>query len=704
MEENQRRRFLRMSAAAAGTLATQATLPGAIQKALAISARTETGTIRDVKHIVILMQENRSFDHYFGTLKGVRGFGDPRPVSLASGQPVWHQPNGATGTLLPFHPDAANLGLQFMAGTPHDWNTTHQAWNEGRYDSWIEAKGVQSMASFNRQDIPFHYALADAFTVCDAYHCSLMGPTDPNRYHMWTGWVGNDGQGGGPVIDNAEAGYGWSTFPEKLQSAGISWKIYQDVGTGLTADGYWGWTDNAYIGNYGDNSLLYFHQYQNSQPGSALYQAALTGTNVLQNPAQSYFDILKQDVAKGQLPQVSWIVAPEAYSEHPNWPSNYGAWYIAQVLDILTSNEELWSQTALFITYDENDGYFDHMVPPCPPTSRDNGLSTVDVSQELFAGNATYQAGPYGLGQRVPMTVVSPWTRGGWVCSQVFDHTSLIRFIETRFASEHPGLVETNITAWRRAVCGDLSSAFNFATPNQKLPTLPSTAAYAASDALRHPSYVPVPPSTQALPAQEPGVKWSRALPYDLEVQASVDGSNGVRQLSFDNVGHAAAVFQVRAAGSDTAPRTYTVEAGKNLSDDWSLSEAAAVGQALSVFGPAGFFRQFQGIQTGLAIHAQGSRCDEACGLGLRLSNSGHTPLTLVVSRNAYAAGGKDGARTVHLHAGDQVELAWELGATLGWYDVSITVSGRQDFLYRLAGRIESGKPSVTDPAIANQG
>jgi phospholipase C len=192
---------------------------------LEIPANHRTGDIADVEHIVIMMQENRSFDHYFGTLQGVRGFGDPRPMRLASGKSVWHQPNGADD-LLPFHPGAPNLGLQFIEDLAHDWTTTHQAWNDGKYDQWVASKGTTTMAHLTRSDVPFHYALADAFTICDAYHCSLLGPTDPNRYYMWTGWVGNDGQGGGPVIDNAEAGYDWSTFPERLQAAGVSWKIY----------------------------------------------------------------------------------------------------------------------------------------------------------------------------------------------------------------------------------------------------------------------------------------------------------------------------------------------------------------------------------------------------------------------------------------------------------------------------------------------
>ncbi|HEX3595999.1 MAG TPA: phospholipase C, phosphocholine-specific, partial [Polyangiaceae bacterium] len=437
-----RRKFLKL--VSAGAVASA--FPLSIRRALAIPANHRTGTLRDVEHIVILMQENRSFDHYFGTLRGVRGYGDPRPAALPSGEPVWNQPNGS-GRVLPFRPDAANLGLTFLEDLAHGWPDTHQAWNHGKYDQWVAAKGTTTMAYLTRKDIPFHYALADAFTICDAYHCSFLGATDPNRYHMWTGWVGNDGKNGGPVLDNSELGYDWSTYPERLERAGITWKIYQDQGAGLDAEHFWGWGDDAYIGNYGDNSLLYFHRYQQSQPGSPRFEAALTGTNVA--AGGTLFDTFRADIAAGKLPQVSWIVAPEAYTEHPNWPANYGAWYVSQMLDALTAHPEVWSKTAFFLMYDENDGFFDHVVPPTPPESRAQGLSTIDLTNELFAGDSKYAAGPYGLGIRVPMLVISPWSKGGWVDSEVFDHTSLIRFIEQRFGHDHPDLIETNITKWR---------------------------------------------------------------------------------------------------------------------------------------------------------------------------------------------------------------------------------------------------------------
>ncbi len=331
-----RRRFLQL----AGGSVAATMLSDSIARALAIPANHATRSIEDIEHIVVLMQENRSFDHYFGVMRGARGFGDPHPVALPSGKPVWYQADGST-IVLPFRPDVPgnNLALTFIEDLDHSWDGTHQMFNAGNWDQWLPAKTTTCMAHMERSDLPFHYALADAFTVCDGYHCSMLGPTDPNRYYMWTGWDGNDGQGGGPVIANDELGYGWQTYPERLQAAGVSWKIYQDSGVGLDAAGFWGWTSDPYIGNYGDNSLLYFFNYQKATSGSPLYQAARIGTDV--NQSGGFFDILQGDVRSGNLPSVSWIVAPEAYTEHPAWPAGYGAWYTAGVLNALTSDPEV---------------------------------------------------------------------------------------------------------------------------------------------------------------------------------------------------------------------------------------------------------------------------------------------------------------------------------------------------------------------------
>ncbi|WP_410617403.1 phosphocholine-specific phospholipase C [Amycolatopsis sp. lyj-109] len=667
MTDVNRRRFLQL---AGGTAALSA-LSTSIARAAEIPAFHRTGTLRDVEHVVVLMQENRSFDHYFGTLRGVRGFGDPRPVTLANGKSVWAQSDGKRD-ILPFRPEADNLGLQFIQDLPHGWNDTHAAWNAGRYDKWVPAKGSTTMAYLTREDIPFHYALADSFTICDAYHCSFMGSTDPNRYYMWTGYTGNDGKGGGPVLGNDEKGYSWTTYPERLEKAGVSWKIYQDVGDGLDAAGGWGWIEDAYRGNYGDNSLLYFDSYRNAKPGDALYEKARTGTNA--KAGEGYFDRLRADVKAGTLPQVSWITAPEAFCEHPNWPVNYGAWYIAQVLDALTANPEVWSKTALFITYDENDGFFDHVVPPYATA----GQSTVDTTGEIFAGSAANPAGPYGLGQRVPMLVVSPWSKGGYVCSETFDHTSIIRFVERRF-----GVHEPNISPWRRSVCGDLTSAFDFARTDARVPALPDTAGYEPPDRVRHPDYVPAVPAHAVLPKQEPGLRPARALPYDLAADAKVGAA---LNLTFGNQGRAGATFSVTSPGGD--PRTYTTGAGCSLSAVLPVSG----GYDYTAHGPNGFVRTFRG--GALAGPEVSARPEGRSGnLALVLTNSGPVPVRLTLT-DAY--GRRSTSRL--LRPGARVVEVVDTRRSGNWYDVSVVSDRDPRFLRRLAGHVETGRPSTSDP------
>ncbi len=691
-----RRQFLKLI----GSSAMAAAAPFDFSRALSIPAHNRTGSIRDVEHIVILMQENRSFDHYFGTMRGVRGFADPRAVKLSTGRSVWHQPNGA-GFLLPFRPDVEDLGQTFLPDPPHGWADTHAAWNAGQYDRWVPNKGVTTMTYHTRRDLPYQFALADAFTICDNYHCSLMGPTDPNRYHMWTGWVGNDGAAGGPVITNAEAGYDWSTYPERLERAGISWKIYQDVGVGLDAAGFWGWTDDPYIGNYGDNSLLYFHQYQGAAPGTPLADRAKTGTNILgQNrEPDRLMDIFQNDVRHGRLPKVSWIVAPEAYSEHPNHIPGYGAWYVSQVIDILSSNPDVWSKTALFITYDEEGGFFDHLVPPTPPQTRAQGLSTVEITNEIFAGDAGHASGPYGLGIRVPMIVVSPWSRGGWVNSQLFDHTSLVRFLEERFADHHPDLIETNITPWRRAVVGDLTTAFDFKTPNaSRRLVLPGTDQYKPEDLVRHEDEVPVPPAVGELPRQERGVRPARAIPYTLHARGAVQPADGSFWIEMRNTGQAGAVFQVRSGNAAHVPRSYTVEPHKLLIDTWRIGAIGASEYDLSLYGPNGFFRGFKGTVSGshranLDIHAAYE--EETGAIRLDISNRGSHNVRVGVV-NGYRSRGMNSV----LGPGDTDSKSWSLKATGGWYDLTITVENDPHFEYRLAGHMENGEDSISDPAM----
>ncbi|MGW2235028.1 phosphocholine-specific phospholipase C [Streptomyces sp. NPDC001759] len=682
MPEVNRRRFLQL----AGATSAFTALSSSIQRAAALPANHRTGSIEDVEHIVVLMQENRSFDHYFGTLRGVRGFGDPRPaVTRQDGKPVWYQADANGRDILPFHPDADDLGLAFIQDLPHGWNDGHAAFNGGKYDKWVPSKGSTTMAYLTREDIPFHYALADSFTVCDAYHCSFIGSTDPNRYYMWTGYTGNDGQGGGPVLGNDEAGYAWTTYPERLEKAGVSWKIYQDVGDGLDAAGAWGWIQDAYRGNYGDNSLLYFKQYQNAQPGTPLYDKARTGTDA--RKGEGFFDRLKADVKGGTLPQISWIVAPEAFTEHPNWPANYGAWYVAQVLDALTSDPKVWAKTALFITYDENDGFFDHQIPPFAPGSAAQGKSTVDVGPDLFKGDGSHPAGPYGLGQRVPMLVVSPWSKGGYVCSETMDHTSIIRFMERRF-----GVHEPNISPWRRAICGDLTSAFDFSHKDVEPVALPATDGYLPPDHNRHPDYVPTPPANGSLPKQEPGLRPARPLKYAPYVDGSVDTAAGKFTLTFASGAKAGAAFLVTSANRTDGPWSYTTEAGRTLADTWNSAYSGG-SYDLTVHGPNGFLRAFKGVNktAGPEVTAR-HRGDD---IELTLTNKGSGTVRLKLS-------GGYGCRTRFLtvRPGATVKHTVDLAASRRWYDLTVTSEADPAFLRRFAGHVENGRPGVSDPGL----
>ncbi|WP_326616831.1 phospholipase C, phosphocholine-specific [Streptomyces decoyicus] len=682
MPEFNRRRFLQIAGGTAGVAA----LSGSIMRAAGIPAAGRSGTIDDVEHIVVLMQENRSFDHYFGTLKGVRGFGDPRPLTLESGKSVWHQSGGGQ-EVLPYHPDADDLGMQFIAGLDHDWETGHQAWNKGKYDDWISAKTSGAMAHLNRDDIPFHYALADAFTVCDSYHCSFMGATDPNRYYLYTGHAGNDGKGGGPVLGNEEAGYDWTTYPERLEKAGVSWKIYQDTGDGLTKDGLWGALEDAYRGNYADNSLMFFNTFRNAKPGDPLYEKACHGTNI--KKGGRLLDDLRADVKDGKLPKISWIAAPEAFCEHPNWPANYGAWYISQVLDALTANPEVWSRTALFVTYDENDGYFDHAPPPYPPADSSWGASTVDTEPDLFPGDSSYSAGPYGLGMRVPTVVVSPWSTGGYVCSEVFDHTSIIQFMERRF-----GVHEPHISPWRRAICGDLTSAFDFSLKHTKHAPLPSTDAYEPPDKERHSSYTHTPPANPALPQQEKGTKPTRPLPYTPLVTAAVKPSSGNITLTFAPGNDTGACFLVTSGNRQDGPWTYTAEAGKKISDTWSTGPSDGQYE-LTVHGPNGYLRTYAGATSTAGPEVTGHHDKNSGRIKLTLTNPGTTACHLTVT-NAY--GGKSSSIT--LEAGGRQTRWVDLRHSKRWYDLRIRSGNDSTYLRRLAGHVETGEPGTSDPAL----
>jgi phospholipase C len=576
-----------------------------------------------------------------------------------------------------------------------------------------------AMSYMTREDLPYHHALADAFTVGDAYFCSIMGPTNPNRCYLWTGSVGNvsylgsggtDGLGAGPVTYNGlsinNAYFVWETFPEVLQAAGVSWKIYQDLAGATFSPDFGDGIGNSFAGNFTDNSVLYFNQYATAPTGSPLFENAATGTEIINiipsasAPAQDWlawaehlFDDFRRDVNGGTLPQVSWIVAPAGYTEHSDWPINYGAWYISQILDILVSKPEVFSKTVLILNYDEADGSFDHIVPPTVPMTPANGASTVSIENEIVT--TSLPNGPIGLGTRVPFVAISPWSKGGYVNSQVFDHTSVIQFIEKRF-----GVFERNLTPWRRAVTGDLTSVFNFANPNEGHTHLPSTTGFLPPVAeLAGGNVNTFQPTLDGViigvPAQEKGIRPARALPYELNVHASVNKSNGTVSLTFFNTGRATVVFQVRSGNPADAVRFYTVEPGKTLTGTWNVVSS----YHLSVYGPNGFVRYFNGsIGSGAAaldVRSSYDTEDNRGSIEWKITNLGANDAEVSVL-DAYT--GEVSARLLEPHETFEDELS--LHRFHGWYDLIVRVDGDATFEYRLAGHVETGKDSVSDPAL----
>jgi phospholipase C len=710
-----RRDFLRTVAGLGVAGASVALFPPAIKKALAIPAQRRSGTLRDVEHVVILTQENRSFDHYFGTLAGVRGFGDRFPIPLpdAAGvetKTVWYQSNAAAPSqphvLAPFRLNTLeSFGVMRVNGTPHTWPNAQQAWADGKLNEWPRYKNDHSLGYFTREDIPFQFALAEAFTVCDAYHCSFHGGTNPNRVFLWTGCNDPLQQDGGPVITNdydnlehdPEAGYSWVTYTERLQQAGIRWQVYQDMDD-----------------NFTDNPLAGFRSFRAAHAGEPGALAALKERGL----STRDLDKLRDDVIEGTLPQVSWIVATAEGSEHPG-PSSpaQGAEYTARVLEALTANPEVWAKTVLFVNFDENDGFFDHVPPPAAPSyvrysespaeAELAGASTVDTRGEYHepltpdadALGRSLRHKPYGLGPRVPMYVVSPWSKGGWVNSQVFDHTSVIRFLEKRF-----GVHEPNITAWRRAVCGDLTTAFDFGDSDGEdfYEQLPDTLEL-ADRARELPDHATPPlPSQLALPQQERGVRRSRALPYELHVHARVQPGSRRITLAFENTGRAAAVFHVYDRKHlEREPRRYTVEARKGLLGHWEL-RADAGAFDLWVLGPSGFHRHFAGIapdetQRPLILPEIEVGYQTLLGaVSVKLNNRGPTPLVFTLSANAYFGAGDWSVRVGPYASQDQ---HWALRHSAAWYDFSARVRGLPGYLRRFAGRVETGRDSFSDPA-----
>jgi phospholipase C len=844
-----RRDFLKKAILLSGTTGLSSVMPPSIQRALEIDPE-KGSTFMDAEHVVILMQENRSFDHCFGTLRGVRGYDDPRAITLPDGNLVWLQPNKKGETYAPFRFNIKDTKATWMGSIPHSRPSQVDADNKGKYNGWLEAKRSGdkkyhdmplTMGHYNRDDLPFNYAFADAFTICDQNFSSAMTCTWPNRLFFWTGSVRSEQNGNVRAVMNNTIPWGsahWKTFPEHLEDAGISWKIYQNdisTGGGLTGD------QRSWLSNFGCNPLEFFSQFntrfypryveslKNRQAELTPMIAELEKKFAGMKAGEKGYDKLKKEIAKkkevladvsaqikqwspenfekltpyqknlyykafttnaaepdhmglttlkyedngverelpipkgdvlyqfrkdvdeGNLPAVSWLVPSQNFSDHPSAPW-YGAWFTSEILDILTKDPEVWKKTIFILTYDENDGYFDHVPPFVAPDKSDpetgkcsagineTGVEYIYRQQEIDEGisKGAARTGPVGLGFRVPMIIASPWTRGGRVCSEVFDHTSTLQFLE-KLLSKKSGksIRQDNISAWRRAICGDLTSAFNSGETepekkihflkkdpfiekiyNAKFRKTPRDYKALSREEIAAINHDPL--SSPLMVHQEPGMRPSCPLPYQLYADGGLTGDKKAFSLQMKA---ATEVFGSRAAGAPFkvyAPQGYVARGGKGyeadrtwdyavtpggeLKDEWPLANFEGDHYLLRVYGPNGFFREFAAGKTD-ADFPVGCEYERSRLLKTRLTGNVEVRIpalaqayTVEITDNAYgnaAVARKTGpaAQTVVLN----------LKKSHGWYDFTVRVKELPSFSRRYAGRVETGKDSYSDPAIGRK-
>jgi phospholipase C len=819
-----RRDFLKAASLLAGGMGVTGVIPESVKRAFAIEP-TAGSTYKDAEHIVILMQENRSFDHALGALQGVRGFNDPRAIRQANGNSVFLQTSAAGETYAPWRLDIKDTKITWMGSIPHSRDSQVDAWNEGHHDRWIDAKRSGNkaydhmpitMGHYTREDLPFYYALADAFTVCDQNYCSAMTSTTPNRLFFWTGTVRDEQNAASRVfMRNGQimiGGQKWKTFPERLQEAGVSWKFYQND---LTRTSGLNNEELAWLGNFGTNVLEAFTAYNTpayayagenlqkelairekripktrellakttdpqmkakleqslkrdeldrealfrqlaSGAGKDLYaklspqQRALHDAAFVVNVNDPHYrsleplkfdgqemnvpkgDILHQfrdDVQNNKLPMVSWLSSPEHFSDHPTSPW-YGAWYVSEVMNILTKNPEVWKKTIFILTYDENDGYFDHAPsyvaadPKRPETGRassgiDTSLDYMYKDDELAQGVSHEESrnGPIGMGFRVPMVVASPWSRGGWVNSQLFDHTSMIQFLE-EFVKEKTGKTvhETNVSEWRRSISGDLTSCFRtHTTDDAKLDYLDRDKFViqireardkelpANFKALTTEQIIEVNQklaASQWMSKQEPGTRPANPLPYELYADGalSADGKSFILTMKAGTSVHGSksmgSPFNVYLRDDgNMVVGTYAVKAGDTLTQSFPVNGEK---YSIDVHAPNGFFRSFNGsVKTPVMVQAmyekQGGRLSG--NIALHVKNSGRTSVQVAVKDHSY------GSAPVmkSLAAGGTENIVMASGKSHGWYDVSVSVDNSE---VRYAGRVETGAMSITDPAM----
>lgn len=442
-------------------------LPASVASVLLFAPRpslaTANGSIADIKHVVLFMQENRAFDHYFGTMAGVRGFADPN-VQMNGNRSVWFQDvnstfSNATDYLLPWHLNYAGgdwlEATRCMVAGDNGWQDNHAALNGDLNNHWVLGNTPWSWGYYKRSDLPVHYAIADGWTVGDMYQESVIASTNPNRVSWVSGSINTPGSPqsqdeGGMTIDNNETpgceGPGlncyplkWKTAPEIYQDAGVSWQVYQD-------------TDN-----FDDNPLAWFGQFQEAKNDTELSNRGM---------AYLGLETFYADAAAGRLPMISYIIGPTELSEHPPYSPHDGAWLQQQVLNAVTSSPK-YNETALIVSFDETGGWGDHVTPYHSPPG--TAAEWIEDPYDEFGSVYT------GPGFRLPFYIVSPWTRGGHVFTERADHISQIKFLERWLGALGHGNVTTDqIPSWRREHMSDLVAAFDFANPDYSIPVIPT--------------------------------------------------------------------------------------------------------------------------------------------------------------------------------------------------------------------------------------
>jgi phospholipase C len=411
-------------------------------------------------------------------------------------------------------------------------------------------------------------------------------------------------------------------------------------------------------------------------------------------------------------------------------------------MDILTKNPEVWKKTIFILTYDENDGYFDHAPsfvaadPKRPVTGGasagiDTGLEYTYSQDELAQGVHAREArsGPIGLGYRVPTIVASPWSRGGWVNSQLFDHTSTLMFLEDFVQNKFGKQVrEENISAWRRAICGDLTSCFrpqdaseaklNFLDRDEfvvgiqkaRFKELPSNYKELSLIEIEQINHDPLRSPLKA--HQEPGVRPACAIPYELYADGGLSGDGTAFELRMNAANDiygsrsSGAPFNVYLRGiksTGAAPgmtaATYAVKPGDSLHREFPLALFVDSHYFIDVHGPNGFYRSFSGNAQASSLHVQvvhERKSSQASGnVEVRLRNSGEHPLKVTVQDNSY----KTASITKTVPGLGNTSIVLPLSKSHGWYDFTVS-SEASNATARYAGHVDTGKPSSSDPLM----